>query len=83
MLIPAQGNTRQIRHSTPRRAPDTTPDVPGHPVHPAYGGQIDISDIWEAFYWCNSLGCTFEELRMAVKLHGTSATAVRAHFEEA
>jgi len=47
----------------------------------SYGGQIDISDVWEAFYWCNALGCTFEELRAAVKVKGTSASAVRAYFE--
>jgi hypothetical protein len=47
----------------------------------AYGGQVDISDVWEAFYWCNALGCSFEELRAAVKARGTSASAVRAYFE--
>jgi hypothetical protein len=46
----------------------------------SYGGHIDISDVWEAFYWCNALGCTFEELRAAVKARGTSAGAVRAYF---
>lgn len=47
----------------------------------AYGGQVDISDVWEAFYWCNALGCSFEELRAAVKARGTSAGAVRSYFE--
>lgn len=83
MLTPPQTHNRQptsnrqSRPATGRR----TADHPGNPATQAYGGQIDISDVWEAFYWCNSLGCTFEELRAAVKLRGTSATAVRAYFD--
>ena len=58
-----------------------TPQAPKAKSLDAYGGQVDLSDVWEAFYWCNALGCSFEELRAAVKARGTAASAVRSYFE--
>jgi hypothetical protein len=75
MLTNANIDTQILNSVTKTKPPKTAKQLD------AYGGQVDISDVWEAFYWCNALGCSFEELRAAVKARGTSAGAVRSFFE--
>lgn len=43
---------------------------------------IDIADVWDAFYWCNALSCTFEELQSAVNDTGGSIAAVRKSLKQ-
>lgn len=48
----------------------------------AQGEYLDFSDVWQALRRCNSLGCSFEELRAAIRLKGTRASAVRAWLQD-
>jgi len=48
------------------------------------GGQdrsrINVNEPWELRYWTKELGLSEDELREAVKVAGTSASAVRQHL---
>lgn len=41
---------------------------------------ISLNEDYEVRDWCNSLGCSPEQLREAVEAVGNSAEAVRAHL---
>lgn len=43
---------------------------------------ISLNEDYEVRDWCNSLGCTPEQLREAVKAVGNSVEAVRAHLAD-
>lgn len=47
----------------------------------AFGGRINVDDEWEAHIWCRRFGCNLQQLREAVAMKGTSANALRRHFE--
>jgi len=46
-------------------------------THPHDAKRIDIKDPAEVRGWCNTLGCTAQQLKDAVKAAGTSASAVK------
>ncbi|GGY98937.1 DUF3606 domain-containing protein [Pseudoduganella plicata] len=42
--------------------------------------RINVNEPWELRYWTKELGLSEDELREAVKVAGTSASAVRQHL---
>lgn len=42
--------------------------------------RINVNEPWELRYWTKELGLSEDELREAVKVAGTSASAVREHL---
>jgi hypothetical protein len=42
--------------------------------------RINVNEPWELRYWTQELGLSEDELREAVKVAGTSASAVRQHL---
>lgn len=49
-------------------------------THPLDAKRIDINDPAEVRNWCKSLGCTEQQLKVAVKAAGTSGASVRKHL---
>ena len=42
--------------------------------------RVDVNAKWEVVYWCGKFRCTETELKDAVKLVGSMATAVQARL---
>ena len=42
--------------------------------------RVNVNEKWEIDYWCGKFKCTEIELKDAVKLVGSMATAVHAHL---
>jgi len=49
---------------------------------PADSSRVNVEEDYEVTYWTDTLGCSKEELRKAVKEVGTSAKAVRAYLNK-
>jgi hypothetical protein len=47
---------------------------------PADRTRVNVNEKWEVDYWCGKFKCTEIELKDAVKLVGSMATAVHAHL---
>ena len=43
---------------------------------------IDFAQDYVVRFWCNTLGCTLNQLRAAVRTVGNNADAVRAHLKK-
>jgi len=49
---------------------------------PQDASRISTSEKWEIDYWCDTLNCSEDELKQAVKKVGNSAQAVKDYFKK-
>ena len=56
--------------------PDSLKDRPKDRSH------VTVNEASAVMYWCNKLGCSETQLRMAVKTVGVTVSKVRAHLAQ-